>query len=101
MPPNRRLSLLDAYGLAALGAIVGVPLRLLFISAARLPPYHCFDWQPQAAISLVVYLVVAPLGAGFVRDRARAIVVCIIALLALVLATFLWSYTSIVPCSPL
>ncbi|HTX58935.1 MAG TPA: hypothetical protein VMH02_04590 [Verrucomicrobiae bacterium] len=100
-PRGRVLGVLSAYGLALAGAALGAVVRVLGLAGRPLAPYHCYDWAPRAATVLTVYLLVAPLAAAFAQGWARAIVIGAVALLALVLATFLWSYTAIVSCSPM
>lgn len=98
----RPLGVLGAYLLAVSGAIAGIVLRVLFNIYVRPPqPYHCYDWDSTAAIALGVYLLIVPLAAGFVHGKARVASTCVIAFVALVLATCISSYTRIIGCSPL
>ncbi len=94
-------SALMGYALAAFGAIVGLAGRMAFNTQRPPPAYHCYVWEPRVATVLVVFLLAAPLAVAFIRGRARGSSIVIVGFLALVLATFVMSYTRVLPCSPL
>jgi hypothetical protein len=98
---NKLLSVLCAYALAIVAAIGGIILRFAFHLPAERPidRSHCYVWESSVATALVAFLVVSPLSAGFVRSRGvRWVLIVAISLCALVLATFLWSYSVQQPC---
>ena len=92
---------LMGYAVAAFGAIVGLAGRMAFNTQRPPPTYHCYVWESRVATALVVYLLVAPLAVAFIQGRARGVTLIIVGGLALVLATFVMSYTKVLPCSPL
>jgi hypothetical protein len=89
------------YAAAAFGAIVGLAGRMAFNTQRPPPTYHCYVWEPRVATVLVVYLLTAPLAVAFIQGRARGTALVVVGVLALVLATFVMSYTRVLPCSPL
>ena len=93
--------LLLAYGTAIICAIAGFSARLLLDAVRPIAPYHCYNWDPQAGIMLVICSLVAPLVAPFTDGRARTLTIVAIGLVAFILATSAWSFTKITPCSPL
>jgi hypothetical protein len=95
------LGALMGYAVAAFGAIVGLAGRMAFNTQRPPPVYHCYVWESRVATALVVYLLAAPLAVVFIQGRARATAIVVVGLLALVLATFVMSYTRVLPCSPL
>jgi hypothetical protein len=92
---------LMGYAVAAFGAMVGLAGRMAFNTQRPPPTYHCYLWESRVATILVVYLLVAPVTVAFIQGKARNIAIVIVGFLALVLATFVMSYTRVLPCSPL
>ena len=95
------LRVLCAYGLTFLAAIGGIVLRF----AVHLPgevsrdASHCYIWQPWAVLGLGILVTIAPPAVAFTQKRLRVGLFIAIPLCALVLATFLWSYTVLTPCT--
>jgi hypothetical protein len=89
------------YAVAAFGAVVGLAGRMAFNTQRPPPTYHCYLWESRVATILVVYLLVAPVTVAFIQGKARNVAIVIVGVLALILATFVMSYTRVLPCSPL
>jgi hypothetical protein len=98
---TRVLAAIAAYGVSVLCVIAGFTFRMALLARWPVAPYHCYTWKPLLDKVLLGYVLLMPLLAACASDRRRAWSVVAIGVGAFILATFAWSFTQTIPCSPL